>query len=236
MTEFARLSAKFRICDAQLRAQILDGGALRSQAALVRLTASLMVRLESFVPQSIDELEDILDFFAMQRLEFPEPNCERMLKPWQALAATDLEKLDVAAEPAIRSRKRSAPMPEGLSGSDLTDYVLSSVDRLAVFDLRSRYLAVSEPEAAALGVRPNRICGRSLRDVMEHQATDSLMSHSVAALIAKEGQRWAQFNEMSEVTTFHVSDTSGCYYADLVRYTSPEIGESQSDLTSVSQD
>ena len=166
VTPFTELSAAFRICDAQLRVALAHSPTMRRPAALFRLTAKLMEIMRAHEPRSVEELDEMIDFFAARRLERGAEGgsdfaaIANLLSTWRDA--------NLPQHSPLEQRRSAVPdeLPTVIEGRDLARLVTASSGRLVVVSVDKRYLAVSGPEATSRRVKPSQVAGRHLLEVI----------------------------------------------------------------------
>ncbi|QFU09595.1 hypothetical protein PARPLA_00846 [Rhodobacteraceae bacterium THAF1] len=222
VTRFTELCAAFRLTDAQLRVAIQTDETTRSHAQLLRRNAALLDRIECFVPASVQELDEMIDFFARRRVDALHtfgPGLDRMS---ETLARYDRASLPNVLAGAMRFSRLPDPLPPTIESEDLARMVMRAPTRVAAIGPDKRYLAVSAAAAEAYRTTPSRMAGRHLLEVIgcghyqgrERQKIElSFMGRPQDYVIQSESENGASLD--TRVRMQVVEDRAGRPYATL---------------------
>lgn len=157
----------FRCVDAQLREAIRTDEHTRSHARLLKRSAEILDRIETFQPTCSEELEEIADHYARRRVERAAIGARAAARFANALRRSGGESLPSRAYATTRGTTVPDPLPDQLEGEDLARLVVHCRGRLSAIGRDCRFIAVSSAEAAATGLRPSQVLGCRLQEVVE---------------------------------------------------------------------
>ncbi|WP_375263073.1 hypothetical protein [Palleronia sp.] len=187
-TQFTELVSSFRSVDAQLREAIRTDEHTRTHARLLRRSAELLDRIETYQPTCREELEEIADHYARRRVEGAAIGARAAARFADALRRSGGESLPSRAYSTTRGTTVPDPLPAQIEGEDLAQLIVHCRGRLSAIGRDSRFIAVSSAEAAESRMRPSQVLGCRLHDLVECGAVQTRECRALALALGGRPQ------------------------------------------------
>ena len=214
ITRFTELLSSFRCVDAQLREAVRTDEQTRLHARLLRRSAQLLDKIETYQPTCRQELEEIFDHYARRRVEGAATDVRATARLTEMLRRAGGHFAPTQASATFRSTDVPEPLPQRIEAEDLAMLILRCRGRLSVIGRDCRVIAVSRDEAAAHGMRPSQVLGCSLSEWLGCGSAQTNERRALSLALADRPQRRTlRDSEGRPVRISGVRDGSGHLYA-----------------------